>query len=56
MIPSSWLTGYRMIKTFTMKRFRGFKDLKIDDLRRINVIVGPNATGKTALLEARGTF
>jgi len=41
-----------MIKSLSIKNFRCFKDAKIDGLRRINVVVGKNATGKTALLEA----
>lgn len=41
-----------MIKTFTIKNFRCFQDLKIEHLERINLIVGKNNVGKTALLEA----
>jgi len=41
-----------MIKSLHVVNFRCFKDVDLSDLRRINVIVGKNATGKTALLEA----
>jgi len=40
-----------MIKSFEAHNFRCFKKLELSDLRRINVVVGKNATGKTALLE-----
>jgi len=35
-----------------IKNFRGFKELTISNLTRINLFVGKNAVGKTALLEA----
>lgn len=41
-----------MIHGIKIKNFRCFKDLEIEDCRRINVIVGDNGSGKTALLEA----
>lgn len=41
-----------MYKSFTVKNFRCFKDLQINDLGRVNLIAGKNNTGKTALLEA----
>jgi len=41
-----------MIDSLHIERFRGFRDLSISGLRRINVVVGKNASGKTALLEA----
>jgi Fe-S cluster assembly ATPase SufC len=43
---------YLMVKSVTVRNFRSFKDVKIDDCRRINIIVGENGSGKTALLEA----
>jgi Fe-S cluster assembly ATPase SufC len=45
-------TGYKMVDSVTVRNFRSFKDVKVDDCRRINVIVGDNGSGKTALLEA----
>jgi hypothetical protein len=41
-----------MIKSFTIKNFRSFQDASVGDCRRINVIVGDNGSGKTAMLEA----
>ena len=41
-----------MIRSLEIKNFRCFSDLKIDELPRVNVIVGENGSGKTALLEA----
>jgi hypothetical protein len=41
-----------MLRSFTAHNFRCFKSVELDDLRRINLVVGKNAAGKTALLEA----
>ena len=41
-----------MITSFRIKNFRGFQDLTIQPLKRVNLIGGKNNTGKTALLEA----
>ncbi|MCL5946242.1 MAG: AAA family ATPase [Planctomycetes bacterium] len=41
-----------MIKTIEIDQFRGIQQLKLDGLRKLNIIVGPSASGKTALLEA----
>ncbi len=41
-----------MVDTITIRNFRSFKEVVVDDCRRINVIVGDNGSGKTALLEA----
>lgn len=43
---------YRMIDTLRIENFRCFKSLELSGLRRINVIVGQNASGKTAFLES----
>lgn len=40
-----------MIKSLHIENFRCFREVDLPDLRRINVVVGKNATGKTALLE-----
>src|ERR1700722_2520254 len=40
-----------MLKSVQLRNFRCFKNAEVDDLKRINVVVGKNATGKTALLE-----
>ena len=41
-----------MLTSFSVKNYRGFRDLKIDGLTRVNLIAGENNTGKTSLLEA----
>lgn len=44
--------GYQMINSISIRNFRVFKDVKVDGCRRVNIIVGDNGSGKTALLEA----
>lgn len=39
-------------KSVTIRNFRGFDELTVDGLTRVNLIVGDNGTGKTSLLEA----
>ena len=41
-----------MIRTISVENFRCYRSLKIDKCERLNVIVGDNGSGKTALLEA----
>jgi AAA15 family ATPase/GTPase len=41
-----------MIKSLKIENFRCFDKLSLSDFRRVNIIVGQNAAGKTALLEA----
>jgi hypothetical protein len=41
-----------MYQSFRIKNFRGFRDLALDSLERVNLIAGQNNVGKTALLEA----
>ncbi|MEW6350745.1 MAG: AAA family ATPase [Thermodesulfobacteriota bacterium] len=41
-----------MYRSFSIKNFRLFKDLRLDGLKRVNLIAGVNNVGKTALLEA----
>ncbi len=40
-----------MISSVEISNFRGIKHLRLHNLGRLNVIVGPNGTAKTALLE-----
>ncbi len=40
-----------MITKAQFTNFRGFRDLTLDGMRRINLIVGNNGSGKTALME-----
>jgi recombinational DNA repair ATPase RecF len=41
-----------MIESIGISNFRCFESIRLQDCRRINVVVGRNASGKTALLEA----
>jgi AAA15 family ATPase/GTPase len=43
-----------MLKEIHIKNYRGIKDLKIKDFKRINLLVGDNNSGKTSILEAIG--
>ena len=45
-------SSYQMIRSIDIRNFRCFEHLEIDSCSRINVIVGDNGSGKTALLEA----
>jgi hypothetical protein len=45
-----------MYKSIRIQNFRGLGDLRIDDLGRVNLIVGANNVGKTSLLEALWLF
>lgn len=40
----------------TIGKFRGLRDLPLDDLGRVNLLVGPNNSGKTSILEAIWIF
>jgi AAA domain, putative AbiEii toxin, Type IV TA system/AAA domain len=44
--------GHKMIESLTVDNFRCFEHVTVDNLKRVNVIVGQNASGKTALLES----
>jgi ABC-type branched-subunit amino acid transport system ATPase component len=41
-----------MIRTITIQRYRGFRQLKMEGLASVNLLVGRNNSGKTTLLEA----
>lgn len=41
-----------MLKNLHIRNFRCFRDLKIEPLKRINILTGQNNTGKTGVLEA----
>lgn len=41
-----------MLERLRVRNFRGFEDLRVDRLHRINLIAGRNDTGKSTLLEA----
>ena len=44
--------GHRMIESFEVSNFRCFTTLNLTGLKKVNVITGSNASGKSALLEA----
>lgn len=44
--------GYRMIESITIENFRCYKYASLHDLKTVNLVVGHNGSGKTALLEA----
>lgn len=41
-----------MLKSFSVKNFRLFRSLQVQDLAQLNLLVGKNNTGKSAFLEA----
>lgn len=41
-----------LMKTLEIEKFRCFKKLTVGGLTRVNLVIGPNNSGKTALLEA----
>ena len=45
-----------MLNSLVIKNFRNLKDLKIDSLGKVNLIIGDNNAGKTSLLEAAGIY
>jgi len=44
--------GKLLLDSLEIQNFRGFRHLQIEKLGRVNLIVGKNNIGKTALLEA----
>lgn len=45
-----------MLRSFTLKSFRCFKNFTVEPIERINLIAGKNNVGKTSLLEAIFVF
>ncbi len=41
-----------MIQSVGLKNYGPIKDLKVDDLSKVNLLIGPNRSGKTILLKA----
>lgn len=41
-----------MITAIEIENFRGIKKGRIDDFKRINLLVGANGSGKSTVLEA----
>ena len=46
----------RNIDNLTIHRFRGIRDLTLEELGQINLLVGVNNSGKTSVLEAISTY
>jgi AAA15 family ATPase/GTPase len=44
------------LDNLTIHRFRGLRDLNLQDLGQINILVGGNNSGKTSVLEAISTY
>ena len=44
------------LDNLTIHRFRGLRDLTLQDLGQINILVGGNNSGKTSVLEAISTY
>jgi hypothetical protein len=45
-------TGRQMLTRLEVQNYRGFPSFELDGLSRVNLLVGKNNSGKTALLEA----
>lgn len=43
---------YKMIESLEISNFRGFQHVQLKKLSRVNILVGDNGSGKTALLES----
>lgn len=50
------MTAAPHIPNFSIKGFRGLKDLSLPELGRVNLITGKNNTGKSSVLEALRIF
>lgn len=50
--PALFGGGYKMIESLEIQNFRCFRDVSLEDLKTVNLVVGRNASGKTAFLEA----
>jgi AAA ATPase domain len=48
----SHLSALSMVTSVEIRNFRGFEEIAVSDLASINIIVGDNASGKTAFLES----
>jgi AAA15 family ATPase/GTPase len=44
--------GYQVIEQVSINNFRCFQKLEVSDLKKVNLLVGQNSSGKSAFLEA----
>lgn len=44
--------SHTMLSNLVLKGYRRFEDYRLDSLTRLNLLVGPNNSGKTSILEA----
>lgn len=48
----TWVSLKAMLKTIKIENFRGFQSFELQNLGRLNLLVGTNNSGKTSILEA----
>jgi ABC-type Mn2+/Zn2+ transport system ATPase subunit len=48
--------SFQHLDNLTVHSFRGIQNLTISDAKRVNLLVGPNNSGKTSVLEAISVF
>ena len=48
----AYIEGERMIKSVKIENFRCYEKIHLTGLQRVNIVVGENGSGKTALFEA----
>src|SRR5579884_2966599 len=46
------IENHLMIESIEIRNFRCFRDLRLQGLKRLNIVVGESGSGKTALLES----
>ena len=46
----------RHLESITIHQFRGLRDIKLDNLGQVNLLVGINNSGKTSVLEALSIY
>lgn len=52
LIPFRKGGDYKMIESLKIENFRCFENIELNNLKRVNVVVGQNGSGKTSLFEA----
>ncbi len=50
------MPGQKQLERIKIHRFRGVRDLDLDTLGQVNLLVGPNNSGKTSVLEAISVY